>query len=212
MTRHLWTGQELRYLIENYPNKPTVVIAEFLNIPLISVYSKAYYIGLTKSDAYKESELSGRYRGSVEAGKPYRFKKGHVPANKGKNMSPEQYKACKATMFKKGHAPHNTKQDGYISIRIDKHGRPYAHIRIARGKFDLLHRQIWINNFGPIPKGMIVSFKNNDTADLRPENLELITRAENMKRNTRHNYPDDLQSAIIALNKLKKYIKDNEQK
>ncbi|MDA3943681.1 MAG: HNH endonuclease signature motif containing protein [Bacteroidetes bacterium] len=208
-TKHSWTGSELRYLISRYPHISSIVIAEFLQVSLPAVYNQANLLGLKKSEAFLLSEKSGRLNKKLaDVGRRYRFKKGHVPANKGKKMSPEVRERIKHTWFKKGHEPINTKHDGYISIRKDSHGRPYAHIRISKGRFDLLHRYIWKQHNGPVPDDKIVTFKNGDTSDFRIENLELITREENMLRNTRHNYPIELQEAIIALNKLKKSIKN----
>jgi hypothetical protein len=209
MKRHSWTGEDLRYLKSRYPHISSAVIAEFLGVSIHSVYNQAYLLGLKKSEDFLQSERSGRLNKRLaDIGKPYRFPKGHVPANKGKKLPEHIKEKSKATWFKKGHLPHNAKCDGYISVRVDSHGRPYAHVRIAQGKFDLLHRHIWQQHYGPVPEGKIVAFKNGDTSNFRIENLELITREENMLRNTRHNYPKDLQEAIMAMNKLKKAIKD----
>ncbi len=204
MKRHSWTGSELRYLSARYPDHSAIVIAEYLGVSVNAVYKQAHALGLKKSNEFLQKL---RFSQNLsEQGKRYRFPKGHVPANKGKKLPAHIKEKVKHTWFKKGQIPHNTKYDGYISIRRDSHGRPYAHIRIAQGKFDLLHRHIWEQHHGPVPEGKIVAFKNGDPSDFRIENLELITREENMLRNTRHNYPKDLQEAIMALNKLKKAI------
>ncbi len=206
---HFWTGSELRYLKSRYPHISTAAIAEYLGVTVSAVYQQAQAFGIKKSQEFLLSERSGRLNKKLaDVGKRYRFKKGHIPANKGKKMTPEVRERVKHTWFKKGNEPHNTKHDGYISVRRDSKGRYYAHIRVALGKFELLHRHIWEQHNGPVPKGQIVVFKNGDTSDFRIENLEMITREENMLRNTRHNYPQDLQQAIMALNKLKKVIRD----
>jgi len=109
-----------------------------------------------------------------------RFIKGHRPWNKGKkgiNIG------GKETQFKPGHLPHNTKQNGDISIRKDKSGRPYKYIRISKGKWELLHRYKWEKYNGKIPKGMLVVFKDGNSLNCNINNLELITRKENMQRN-----------------------------
>ena len=203
------TGSELRYLTSRYPHISTRAIAEFLGLSVRAVYAHANALGIKKSQEFLMSERSGRLNKKLaEVGRRYRFKKGHVPANKGSKMSPAVRERIKHTWFKKGHEPYNTKHDGYISIRKDSHGRPYAHIRLSKGKFDLLHRHIWQQHYGPVPEGKIIVFKNGSTYDFRIENLEMITQEENMRRNSRHNYPLDIQQAIMALNKLKKAIKD----
>lgn len=202
------TGHELRYIVENYPHKPTRVIAHFLNMSIYKVYNLAYKHGLKKSSEFLASERSGIFIKGGTYGKRYQFEKGHVPVNKGKKMPDHIKERIKHTWFKKGNEPHNTKFDGYVSVRKDRNGSEYAHIRLSKGKFELLHRFIWIQHNGPIPPGHIVAFKNGNTSDFRLENLELITREQNMLRNTRHNYPPDLQQAIMALNKLKNTIKE----
>src|SRR6266576_233147 len=42
----------------------------------------------------------------------------------------------------------------------------------------LLHRVIWIEHFGPIPKGLCVHHKNHDWRDNKPSNLSLISKSE----------------------------------
>lgn len=67
---------------------------------------------------------------SIISGVDCRFGKGHVPANKGKPMSKEQYEKCKATMFKKGHVPANHMEvgeythttDGYLIRKVKETG------------------------------------------------------------------------------------------
>lgn len=203
------TGRELRYIVENYPHKPTRVIAYFLDMSIYRVYNIASNYGIRKSAEFLSSERSGIFIKGRSYGTQYRFEKGHVPANKGKKTPEHIKQKSKATWFPKGHVPSNTKFDGYVSFRRDSKGNQYyAHIRISKGRFELLHRQIWEQQNGPIPAGHVVTFKNGNTSDFRIENLEMITHKQNMLRNTRHNYPLDLQQAIMALNKLKKSIKE----
>lgn len=87
--RHAWTGTELRYLVSRYPHKSTAVIAAFLNVSVSAVYNQAHLLGLQKSDEYLKSKCSGRFTKLSKAGIQHRFKKGHIPANKGKMMSAE---------------------------------------------------------------------------------------------------------------------------
>lgn len=143
------------------------------------------------------------------------FKKGFVPSNKGKKledfMSPETIEKFKRNQFKKGNLPHNTKADGVITIRTDNRNVPYQWIRLALRKWQMLHVKIWIDHFGPVPKGKNVYFKNGNTMDVRIENLGLETDAENMRRNSIQNYPEELRATIRTLTKLKKIINGKEQ-
>jgi hypothetical protein len=142
-----------------------------------------------------------------------RIKKGHVPLNKGKKqseyMSAEAIARTAATRFKKGQKSHTELYDGAIQIRHDhpdRKGRRYKWIRISKGKWKMLHVYNWEQKLGPVPAGKIVAFKTKDTMNCELDNLELITREENMKRNTIHRYPVPLKKSIRALHKLNKTI------
>jgi hypothetical protein len=134
-----------------------------------AVGAKAYTLGL-KSPLHHGVNKGG-------------FKKGHVPANKGKKMPKEVYEKAKRTMFKPGRKPHNTKQKGDISIRVDKTGRSYKYIKISDGNWELLHRHLWKKQHGPIPRKHVLIFKDGDSLNCSLNNLQLITMAENMQRN-----------------------------
>lgn len=117
-----------------------------------------------------------------------RIKKGTVPPNKGKKqseyMSPEAIARTAETRFKKGNLPHNCFHEvGRISVRNDKRGTPYKHICVRIGVWVPLHTHIWEQEYGKLPKGHCLWFKNGDTLNCTLENLELITRAENLERN-----------------------------
>jgi len=127
-------------------------------------------------------------------------------------MSSEVYNKCKKTMFAKGHKPHNTKYDGHISIRRDKTGRKYKYIRVRKGEYRLLHRVVWEENNGPIPRGCVVAFKSGNTMDCNLDNLELITKEMNMRRNTLHRYPPEMVQAIRLKGVLKRHIRKLEER
>jgi hypothetical protein len=119
--------------------------------------------------------------------KDSQIKKGNIPMNKGKSMTPEMYKKCKATMFKKGRINFNELYDGAITIRHshqDRKDPPYYHIRLAKGKWIALHTYNWEKINGKVPEGHCLWFKDGNSLNPDPDNMELITRAENMRRNS----------------------------
>lgn len=138
------------------------------------------------------------------------FKKGAIPTNKGKKMSADVYEKIRPTMFKKGHKPKCTyENDGVVTTRIDKDGRLYKYIRISINKWELYHRYIWELKNGKVPKGHCLWFINGYSTDCRLENIELITRGENAKRNRKKylNYPEEILTTSKLINKLNKKIK-----
>lgn len=56
--------------------------------------------------------------------------------------------------------------------------RYYAYIRVAKAKWELYHRYLWEQEYGPIPDDHIVRFKDNDPTNLDLDNLELVSRTQ----------------------------------
>lgn len=142
-----------------------------------------------------------------------RRKKGDAPFNKGLKqvdyMTADAIEKTKATRFCKGNVPHNVNPmgDGAIVERRDKTGRPYKYVRIALGKWRLYHRILWQQHYGPIPDDGIIVFKDGDSLNVTIENLELITLAENMLRNSKYNYPQDIIPSLLLVKQLETKLK-----
>jgi len=210
MKKRFWTPEELQTLKELYPDTLTQVIADKINHPIKAVYRKAYDLGLSKSEAFRKSETSGRIQKLASFGDKFRFKKGHVPFNKGLNLEdytlPEFIMKFRRSQFPKGNKPANYREIG--SVRIDKDG--YAMIKVKDGLrgWRLLHQVNWEKAFGPIPKGLSVTFKDGDRKNFEPTNLVLRTRAELMICNSIQQWPEEIQTAMRSLSKLEKAISD----
>ncbi len=135
-----------------------------------------------------------------------RFKTGFVPNNKGKKlkdfMSPEQVKKFRSNSFKKGHTPHNTKYNGYE--RTHKDG--YIEVRVSKGAFKFKHRLIWEKANGPIPEDCMVVFKDGNKDNIVLDNLELITKAQNMVNNNIFQYPKELRQSFRLIKQLNKQL------
>ena len=205
-----WTEQEIEVLKRDYSMIESKVIANFLNKTRDAVFSKAYSLGLRKDRMFLVKSAERLKNG----GKAYRFKKGHIPANKGKKqidfMSIEAIERTKATRFQIGNIPYNSKEDGYRTKKKDGRGIIYQWIK-KEGKLQPYHIWLWESINGEIPKGHIITFKDKDTSNIVIENLECISKQENMLRNSYHNYPKDLKETIRKLNKIKRKIKNLEK-
>jgi len=200
--RTFWTEKEIKFLTDNYSDMNTADIATILKRPLSGVYGKAYTMGLKKSKQYLALMLEREAKKLAELGKNYQFKKGNVPYNYGQKMSTKNYEKLQKTMFIKGRKPHNTRKEGEESKSVDG----YTYVKIADNDWRLKHRVVYENINGPIPNDYIVVFKDNNQLNFDINNLELISKSENMLRNTIHKYPETIKEIIKLNNKLKKQI------
>lgn len=195
---HHFTNEQIEFIRKIAKGKDTKTITELVNNKF----------GLNLKISQIQSCKSNH---DIKSGIDCRFKKGNIPANKGKkgSMSPEQYEKCKATMFKKGNIPPNRREIG--SERIDKNG--YIEIKIQDGKLNKnwikKHRYIYEQVNGKIPKGHKVIFADGNNRNFDVKNLILVTNAEELIMNQRKligKDPDLTKTgAIIArvLNKAK---------
>jgi hypothetical protein len=199
-----WSKAELEILEREYPNNRTEDIATNLGRPIYSVYNKAYDLGLRKSAEFMASEKSGiiTKHNCDRIGAASRFKKGQAPPNKGVRRPGWYSGRMKETQFKQGEMPHNHQPVGTIGVMDG-----YKKIKLAEPKtWELLHRHVWIQHNGPIPRGHAIVFKNGDRMNCEIENLECISRKELMLRNTLHNFPEPVKSAIHQLAGFKRRL------
>ena len=195
MVKRIWTKEEINILLRDYqdPNIFTADIAKRLDRTLSQVYQKARTMGLKAP--LERIRLAGKLGTNHPNAVAHRFKKGSVPPNKGKKMSPEVYEKLKETMFKKGNSPVNHREVGSERINVDG----YIEIKVAEpNRWKLKHRIIWEQVNGEIPKGYNVQFKNHNTQDCRIENLYIISHAEQMAKENSFwaKYPKEIQEII----------------
>jgi hypothetical protein len=198
--KKFWTASEDALMRLHYPNNTMQFMRELLGRSECSIYNRANTLDISKSEEYLASPDAYRFRREqTEAQKRHHFVKGQVPANKG--VKGINYPGMQATQFGKGHKPANHKPAGTIR-EVDG----YFEIKIAEGmrQWKLLHRVIWERCNGPIPQGHIVSFLDGNTKNINIKNMALFTKAQNMKRNTVHNYPKEIVHLVqlrAALNR-----------
>lgn len=195
-----FTESEEQYIRDNYLDIPFKHLANYLKCSDGRIKRFLNRNGLIVPDHIVD-----------ERRKSYQFKKGHDPHNKGCKvdtwMSSEGIEKIKRTQFKKGQDPHNTLKDGDVVIWHNTDTRKYYQIRLAPRKWMLLHQYIWINANGPIPDGYIISFKDGDTLNVDLDNLELISRVENLFRNSKHNFPPEIIPSMVLINQLENQLK-----
>jgi hypothetical protein len=210
LSRRSWTAEELHYVEAHYPDASTAKIAEALGRSLTQVYQKAAVLGVKKSPEFDASQESGRLKKGQSRGTAFQFPKGHVPANKGLRRPGWAPGRMRETQFGKGQrsgmAARNWKPIG--AIRTDPEG--YLRIKIREAEhgteatgfgntkvWPLLNRHIWEQHHGPIPPKHIVLFKDGNRQNCAIENFELISMADNARRNSMwNNMPRELAEVI----------------
>lgn len=214
-----WSEEQLEALRARYPHESTSVIAADLGRAMRSVYQRAGKMGLKKTDAYLASTEACRLRRGDGIGAEYRFKPGQVPPNKGLRRPGWAPGRMAETQFKKGerrgvavrlYQPIGTERvskDGYRERKIND-DMP------LQKRWRAVHILNWEAVHGPLPKGHALVFRDGDRTHVVISNLELISRADLMRRNTRHNLPKELSDLIQlrgALNRVINHRTKNEQ-
>ena len=188
-----WTNHELLKLRALYPDMRSADVAAALGRPIGSVYQKAAQLQIKKSEAYLESEMSGRIaRGHQHPNMiATRIQPGAVPWNKGQPF--DSGGRSHETRFKAGRAAkdaHNylpigslrVNHDGYLEQKLTDDPSTFP----AR-RWVAVHRLTWEAVNGPIPPGHIVAFrpgmKTAQLEEITADRLECISRAENARRN-----------------------------
>lgn len=206
--RRPWTKPEDAILRRRYPHMPTVDLMPLLpGRSLSTIYQRAYKHDLAKTAAYLASPAAHRLDGVKGMGT--RFQKGQQSWNKGLHYQPGG--RSKKTRFKAGNMPHNWKPVG--TTRTNSEG--YRDIKITdlrRGALDWrgLHRLNWIAERGPIPDGMFLRFRDGDRLNTLVSNLELVDRAEHLRRNWHDRYPLAIKQAVQLRGALQRQINKRE--
>lgn len=209
-----WTHAQVELLKKHYADTLTDDLVDIVGHSVSGIYGMANKLGLKKSSHFHELPESGRLQSGTLRGKSCRFCTGHQPFNKGAKGWDAGGRSAE-TRFKPGHLgglAEQIKQE-IGAERITKDG--YAQRKVnddfpMHKRWKAVHNIVWEEHNGTIPKGHIIVFKSANKLDTRIENLEMITRAENMKRNTIHRYPAELKSTIRLANQLKRKIHDKQ--
>ena len=201
-----WSAEDDTELERLYPDTASAKIAKSIGRSLPSVYGRAAILGLKKSKAYMESPEACRLRRGDKVGAPYQFKKGHVPANKGLRRPGWYAGRMRETQFKKGHKTNTWKPIGSERIADSYLQRKVTDTGYTPRDWKPVHVLLWIEHYGPIPKGYLVAFIDGDRTHIKLENLVLCHRRDIMRRNTIQRYPSDLVKVMQLSGKLKRKI------
>lgn len=208
------TSEEVQEILKEYPFVKAADLAKKYNVNIYKIYSTAKRYEVKKSPDFLKTAASGRIQPGQRLSINTEFKKGHIPSTKGK---PQGYffesetayqKWRRVNLWQKGNKPHNTGKDGEVRWRG---GIGYYFIRLNENDWVLYHRWLWQQENGEIPEGYVIAFKDGNRKNCKLENLECITEAEVMRRNTFHNYPEDLKEIVYVKGAITRVINNHKK-
>lgn len=210
--RTTWTPDMDATLRRLYPRHSAAECAAQMGVGAGAIYTRAGLLGLHKSPAWQAERARQRWaEGRHETSRASCFKGGAAPFNKGRPqaewMAPDARAKCAQTQFRPGQmrgaaaknwVPIGTEKvrDGQLVRKLTDDPGIYP-----AGRWTPVSRLVWEAAHGPVPAGHVVRFRDGMATTHRDsitlDRLELVTRAENMRRNSRHTrYPPDLNVVL----------------
>jgi hypothetical protein len=179
---HNYTQEQLDFVKENKV-EPRLALTEMFNAKFGTNLSKVVISGLCKRKGWS-------------TGRTGFFSKGSEPWNTGTKG------VCKgsSTSFKKGSIPPNIKplghericsEDGIILIKVPE-PNPYTE---AKTRYRPKHHVVWEKHNGPVDQGMVIRFISNNKMNCDISNLEVVTKAVNLRMNNMNyaNLPGEIK-------------------
>lgn len=207
--KRVWTAEKDQQLIELFADLPTAAVAERLGLTVSQVNRQAYRLQLKKSPERIAAQIAeAMARGhSHPAVRANQFKKGAAPKNKGTRRPGWAPGRMAETQFRPGRPA--CEAANYVPIGSEKfdskRGVTVRKITddpqlFPANRWRPVHVLVWEAANGAIPHGHLCRFRDGmktlDSSLITVDRLELVTLAENMRRNTLHRYPKHVVSAI----------------
>lgn len=164
------------------------------NLTAMSTRELTALFNVAFADARTLTAIRGTIkRLGLKSGLDTRFKKGFTPHNAGtKGLSkanagtftPDRYHSNKMPV-----GSERLTRDGYIMIKT-----------ADPDTWKLKHQAV----YGPVPKGFMLRFKDQDTTNCDPDNLELVSMAENLRLNQAgySHAPEEIKPVIKVIAKI----------
>ena len=201
MTGRAWTEAEDAAIRDLYATHSAGEIAAHLGRTKGAVFQRAHNLGLKKTREWIAQRTAQVMADPDHGGRSAQFRPGEEPWNKGKHYQPGG--RCAETQFKPGVLQGRALALWHPvgSLRIDADG--YLQRKInddlpMHKRWRAEHLVIWEAAHGPLPAGHAVVFKDGNKQHVELDNLELVSRAELMRRNTVHRYGKEI-AAVAQL-------------
>lgn len=188
--KYEYTPDMVEIIKQRYPTEPSRNLAKDLNVSIgsLNLFAKKH-LNLTKCPEYLKS-LDGDFE---------KLQAGRAKTDYSKNGG----------WFKAGDKSWNRREtgdervcskDGFIKVKVsDRNWQPRAWL-------------VWRKHNGKIPRGMVIWHKDGNNQNDDINNLELITRAEMMQRNSVHRYPNELIQVMRLNGRIKRRLENEQHK
>jgi len=194
-----WTEHEDSVLRQHYAHTVTADLANLFGRTVSATFQRARKLGLEKALDFVVDTARARMTPDHPA-RASQFQKGQRAWNEGIEYRPGG--RTPETQFRPGNRPQTWVPIG--TYRIDPDGVLIQKMNDdpgpARVRWQPVHRTVWVKANGPVPPGHVVVFKaGRHTTELEritPDAVELVTRAELMRRNTYHRYGPEIAKVI----------------
>lgn len=216
----MWTAAEDAAIRERWEQDDAATIARYLGRTRASLYQRVRKLGLRKSIAWVAERARQRWaEGRHQNSRAHLFQKGDVPANKGLRRPGYARGRMRETQFRKGQMA-GAAQAKWVPIGTEIIN-PKRNVLMRKmtddptlypaARWRPVHVLVWEAVHGPVPKGHIVVFrpglKTFIASEITIDRLELVTRAENMRRNTIHNYPPILADTMRLVGRVQRQLR-----
>jgi hypothetical protein len=203
--RMLWTPGDVDTLRRLYPTHSATECAEVLGMAECSVVNKASQLGLVKSIEWIRERARAVMQNPDHPGRQHQFQKGLTPWNKG--IPFDSGGASINTRFQPGSKPHSWRPIGHTRTRSDGYvERKTADTGCTRRDYVLIHHLVWRMHGGTVPPGQALVFRDGDKRNVDIHNLELVHRADLMRRNSVHRHEPEIGAAYQLLGAIKRQI------
>lgn len=217
--RRHWKSAENKRFRRIYARKTNEQLARIFHCSVQQINAHSAKLGVHKDPAWLHARNVANGELLRKSGKSHRFPKGNVSWNKG--LHRPGYSIGRGRMaettFKKGQRPRNavpvgtlvTDENGYLKRKMEES----AGVGLSRFGWEFEHVRVWESRHGVVKPGFKVVFKDGNKQNVAIENLELLSDAEMMRRNSIHaRRTPEQKEAIYALSALKAHITKKEKK
>ncbi len=205
-----WTPDVVDTVKALFPEHSAGEIAQRVGRSERAIHDLAKRLGLRKSREWIAERARQRMADPTHPGRRTQFQAGLDPWNKGQ-PHPTTGRTAE-TQFKPGNRPHTWCAIGHTRRNGDGYlERKTADTGCTRRDYTPVHHLVWRLHGGTVPRGHALVFRDRNPDHLDINNLELITRAELMRRNSVHRWPEPIKAAIRAKASLVRAINQLEK-